>query len=234
MPNNYNVNFYNVWTNLLAPNKRLSKYIAWGKVLVYPLQWLHQTFFVEYKNGSTSVEWDNLTSYSVGFSVKYIDKSIYYCIKNTTAGIDPLNKEYWYKTQDIFIGVTERMKYTSQKMLFEYALNTFFGITYLQPPSNNDIYISNFYVDVNSFIVGQDDTDTAFASLTGSQALDFVGENKTTYNEYSFVIYYPLSIATTSYPTLTVPQAMTLIEGQIANIADKLKISGTLYTIISY
>lgn len=234
MPFNYNVNFSNQWEQATPPNKRLSKYLAWGKVLVYPLQWLHNAFFIEYKEGNPSANWDIGTAYTVGASVKYIDKSIYYCIKNTTAGIDPLNTEYWYKTQDIFIGLTERMKYNSQKMVFEYALNTFFDITYLQPPSVSPIYINNFYVDVNSFIVGQNDIDTSYAAISGYKALDFVGEDVTTYNPYSFVIYYPLTLATTTYPLLTVPQAMALIEGQIANIADKLKISGTLYTIISY
>jgi hypothetical protein len=234
MPNNYNINFSNTWQNLMPPNKRLTKYLAWGKVLVYPLQWLHQVFFVEYKDGNPSANWDIGTSYSVGVSVKYIDKCIYYCIKNTTAGIDPLQTEYWYKTQDIFIGLTDRMKYTSQKMVFEYALNSFFELTYLQPPSVSPIYIENFYVDVNSFIVGQNDIDTAYAVLEGSQALDFVGETKTSYNPYSFFIFYPLTLATSLYPSLSVPNAMARVEGQIANIANKLKISGTNYTIISY
>lgn len=228
MPNNYNINFSQVWQNIMPPNKRLTKYLAWGNVLMYPMQWLHSRFFVEYKEGTIYLDWNSGTAYTVNSFVKYTDKGIYCCIKNTTAGITPLNTEYWYKTQDNFIGLTERMKYNSQKMIFEYALNRWFGLTYLQPPSVSPIYISNNTLDLNNFVVGTEDNDTAYASLSGDYTYDFVGTTVTSYSQYSFTIYYPTSLPATLGIT------STELEKQIEDLANKLKISGTLFNILSY
>lgn len=228
MANNYNVNFTQVWQNLMPPNKRLTKYLAWGKVLLYPMQWLHSRFFVEYKEGTIYLDWNSGTAYTVNSFVKYTDKGIYCCIKNTTAGITPLNSEYWYKTQDNFIGLTERMKYNSQKMIFEYALNRWFNLTYLQPPSVSPIYISNNTLDINNFVVGTEDNNTAYASLSGDYTYDFVGTTVTSYAQYSFTINYPTSLPATLGIT------STELEKQIEDLANKLKISGTLFNILSY
>jgi hypothetical protein len=227
---NYNVDFSKVWQDNMPPNKRLTKYLAWGKLLVYPLQWVHSRFFIDYKDGSVAPDWNILTVYTKDSLVRYTNKSIYSCIKNTTAGITPLNTEYWYKTQDNFIGLTERVQYTSQLIVFEYALSRWFGLTFVQPPSVNTIFILNNNIDVNSFLVSSDDTNSAFVSNEGAEALQFVGQDYTLANTviYSFTICYP----TTLPATLGITDA--ILKQQIASLADKLKISGTKYNIISY
>lgn len=227
MPN-YNVNFSNSWQNLMPPNKRLTKYLSWGKVLLYPLQWLHSRLFLDYKEGTIYLDWNNGTAYTKGTFVKYTNKSIYYCIQDTTAGITPLNIDYWYKTQDNFIGVTERMKYTSQVILFEYALNRWFGQTFVQPPSVNPIYINTNIIDINSFLVSSDDTNSAYAVNLDSEALQFVGETFSSTSLNSFTIYYPVGL-----PAI-LGISSGVLEQQIATLADKLKISGTKYNITSY
>jgi hypothetical protein len=225
---NYNVDFSKVWQNLMPPNKRLTKYLAWGKVLLYPLQWLHSRFFIDYKEGTIYLDWNNSTAYTKNTFVKYTDRGIYCCIENTTAGITPLNSNYWYKTQDSFIGLTERMKYNSQKMIFEYALNRWFGLSFVQPPSLSPIYITNNTLDLNNFLVSSNDEDSSYATLAGNFSLDFVGTTVTSYSQYSFTIYYPSSLPATLGIT------STLLEKQIEELANKLKISGTLYNILSY
>lgn len=275
MPN-YNVNFSNVWQNLMPSNKRLTKYLAWGKVLLYPLQWLHSRLFLDYKEGTIYLDWNNYTAYTKGTFVRYTNKSIYYCIQDTIAGIDPLQVDYWYKTQDNFIGVTERMKYNSQIILFEYALNKWFGLAFLQPdgtipvytytndidinsflvslndnnsayavlsgsealqfvglsfiePVNkNIIYITTNNIDVNSFLVSSDDINSSYSVYEGNEALQFVGDLYNNTNIYSFTIYYPIGLPATLGIT------DSILRQQITILANKLKISGTIYNINSY
>jgi hypothetical protein len=230
MPNNYNINFSNIWQNLMPPNKRLTKYLAWGKVLVYPIQWLHSRFFIDYKDGSVASNWISATVYTKDSLVKYTNKSIYSCIQNHTSSntITPLNTEYWYKTQDNFIGLTERLQYTSQIILFEYALNRWFGLTFVQPPSVNPIFIQNNIIDTNSFLVSSNDENSAYASSEGLNALQFVGATYASNFSYAFSICYPVGLPT------TLGIADSVLRQQISTLADKLKVSGTTYNIISY
>lgn len=229
MPN-YNVNFSNVWQNLMPPNKRLTKYLAWGKVLVYPLQWLHSRLFLDYKEGTIYLDWVVSTAYTKNTFVRYTNKSIYYCIQDHTSSstINPLDTNYWYKTQDNFIGVTERMKYTSQIILFEYALNRWFGLTFVQPPSVNPIYINTNDIDINSFLVSSDDANSAYAAYAGNEALQYVGLSYDSTDNNSFTIYYPVGLPATLGIT------DNLLKQQIATLANKLKVSGTSYNILSY
>ena len=78
---------------------------------------MHSRLFLDYKEGTIYLDWVVSTAYTKNTFVKYTNKSIYYCIQSHTSSsiITPLDTEYWYKTQDSFIGVTERMKYNSQK-----------------------------------------------------------------------------------------------------------------------
>jgi hypothetical protein len=225
---NYNVDFSKVWQDNMPPNKRLTKYLAWGKLLVYPLQWVHSRFFIDYKDGSVAPDWDAGTVYTKDSLVRYTNKSIYSCIETTTAGKTPLETYFWYKTQDNFIGLTERIQYTSQIIVFEYAISRWFSLPFVQPPSVNVIYISNNNIDVNSFLVSSDDSNSAFVSNEGAEALQFVGENYTNTSIYSFTIKYPTGLPA----TLGITDA--ILKQQIASLADKLKISGTKYNIISY
>lgn len=229
MPN-YNANFSNIWQNLMPPNKRLTKYLAWGKVLVYPLQWLHSRLFLDYKEGTIYLDWVVSTAYTKNTFVRYTNKSIYYCIQDHTSSstITPLDTEYWYKTQDSFIGVTERMKYTSQKIVFEYALNRWFGLTFVQPPSVNPIYITTNNIDTNSFLVSSDDINSAYATYSGFEALQYVGASYDNTETASFTIYYPSTLPA----TLGITEA--ILKQQISTLADKIKLSGTNYKLISY
>ena len=230
MPFNYNTDFSGKWEELMPPNKRQSIYLKWGTVLLYPLQWLHSRFFVDYKDGSVAANWITATFYAKDSFVKYTNKSIYCCIKDNTSSniITPLNTDYWYKTQDVFIGLTDRLKYTSQKISFEYALNSYFNIAFVQPPSVNVIYISNNVIDVNSFLVSSDDFNSSYAANEGIQALQYVGAIYNNTTIYSFTIYYPVGLPA------TLGISDDYLKQQIATIADKLKVSGTIYNILSY
>ncbi|MGL4362005.1 MAG: hypothetical protein ACRCSG_01760, partial [Cellulosilyticaceae bacterium] len=133
----------------------------------------------------------------------------------------------WYKTQDNFVGIDERMKYTSQKIIFEYALNKWFGTTFSQPPLVSPIYIVNNN-NTGVFLVSETSINTSQVGLYDSDTFDFVGLEPNYYETNTFTINYPSTLPTILSITTQ------LLEQQIANIADKIKISGTTYNIQSY
>lgn len=227
MPNNYSLNFAGFWSNMLPPNKRLTKYLAWGRVLLTPLQWLRDRLFNDYKNGTTYTDYNAGTGYVVGDFFKWTDKGIYFCFANAPIGTTPLDTNYFYKTQDSFVGITERMSYNSQKLVFEYALNKWFGQTFVNPPSTNPIYITNNTIDMNSFLVGSLDTDTAYAVLNDVDARQFVGSGYSSNNQYAFTIHYPIGLPATLGIT------DNQLKDQISAIANGIKLSGTRFNIVT-
>ncbi len=81
-PNLYNVNYQGVETNLTPPNHRTPVWLAWLKALLYPLQWLHNNFFLDYANGSADVFYNYASTYTVGDRVIDIDNKVYECLAN--------------------------------------------------------------------------------------------------------------------------------------------------------
>ena len=141
----YDYNSNTVAEQLIPPTLRGSKFLAWLYVLVKPIQNLHDLIFSDYKTGNVYANYNNLSTYVFGNRVRYTDKSIYECIATTSLGNLPTNTAKWVKVNDLFIGTDERVKYSSQKLLYEKALNTFF-IT-------SGIYIQNNFVSVGNVFV---------------------------------------------------------------------------------
>ena len=91
--------------------------------------------FEDYKDESVYPDWDILVTYNFGDRVIHTNKCVYECTAlnpdGTAAGVlgtsptDAFGYFYWTKVNDIFIGANERVKYSAQKLLFEYALNKF-------------------------------------------------------------------------------------------------------------
>ena len=116
--------------NFLPVKKRVDKYKAWTKTLLKPLQVLYNTMFGTFKDGNSAALWIPATTYAVGDQVQYIDKAVYECwVANT--GELPTDISFWFKIQDKFVGIEPRMKYNAQHLLFEYALNEWFGTTFV-------------------------------------------------------------------------------------------------------
>ncbi len=132
---------------------------------VTAIQILRDRFFNDYADGFTGDKWDVSMSYNSGEKVRYIDHSVYECINDSAAGILPTNILYWVKIQEIYIGVRERSRYNSRKMLLEFILNKWFEVDAL--PSDQ-IYITN--------------NQTYFLS------------NNPTFGQNNFTIFVPLAV----------------------------------------
>lgn len=223
---NYSLNFDKLGENLLPNNKRLVKYKSFVSTLLSPLAWLHNRFFYDYKEGAAYAPYNNATQYYRGDIVIYLDKSIYYCLNDSLGNI-PTNSAYWYKVQDVYLGIKERIYYQPQRLTFEYALNRFFGQLFVNPPATNVIYISNNTIDANGMVIGLNDADTALIpELLGFN--NYVGSTPPSSNIYAFTIYYPVYLPATL--SLTTSEFESILKQQ----ADKIKLAGTFYNIATY
>ena len=214
----YTVTYCFFWETLYPPILRKAVHLAWGKVIMKPLQWLHNTIFISYANGATDLDYNNATAYALGDRVVYTDRGQYEA-KQATTGNLPTDSDYWHKVNDNYIGARERAKYNSRKIVFEFALNKWFQTT--------GIYITNTSIGAQSFLMGGSG-DTSSAMYNNSTNQQQFLTNSFTSNLSAFTIFVPLakfnSLATND----------TDRENIIRNVADVYVLAGMTYTVTTY
>ncbi len=214
--------------NFLPSKKRLPRYKSWVVTLLKPLQILYNTMFGTYKDGNSAVDWDVLNSYAVGDQVKYIDKSIYQCWVASSAGILPTDTEYWFKIQDKFVGIEPRVKYNAQHLLFEWALNEWFGTTFVNTPGASDIYIGTATANQGEFLVGFTETESSFVVYDDAEATAYIQAINLTTVANSFSINVPVAVWTALASTNNDRDNI------IRQIADLYVYAGINYNIVTY
>jgi len=221
--------------NFLPPKKRLPIYKAWTKTLLTPLQVLYNTMFGTFKDGNAAADWDILTAYVVGDQVKYIDKSIYECWVAQTGEL-PTDTAYWFKIQDKFVGIEPRCKYNAQHLLLEWALNEWFGTTFVNTPGASDIYIDTAGADLGAFYVGFTTTESSFVVYDDSEATAYIQAEDLASAGVSFNINVPIAVANalTTEPPDTVPNISSDRANIIRQIADLYVYAGIEYEIVTY
>lgn len=227
------MSIYNFDTELfgkqfLPPLNRFTRHISWIKTLLTPIQYLRDLLFDDYADGSSASDFNVLTTYTVGNKVKYTDKAIYELYTLATAGTLPTDTDYWRKIQDSFIGVRDRSRYNAQTVVYEKALNTWFGTTWSITPGASDIYITNNLVDSSSFFAGINNIDSSYVAIDDSESLDYVGLGTSLFTTYAFTIHLPTAVYT------ALGSSVEERDAQVMSFADKIKLSGTLYNIITY
>lgn len=203
---------------LTPPTLRESKFLAWLYVITKPIQNFWSLIFQDYKIGSNYTDFGFFTQYYVGDRVLFADKAIYECIKNSLNN-SCLDNVFWTKVNDIFIGTDERVKYSAQKLLFEYALNKFF-IT-------SGIYITNNFIDVGDvFVMDTDSTESSVMPLDSFYQEDYIDLTATYASGiYDYTIFVPIS----DYTTLGASA-----NAIIRTFADKYNLAGMQYDIQTY
>jgi hypothetical protein len=221
--------------NFLPPKKRLPIYKAWVKTLLKPLQVLYNTMFGTFKDGNAAAIYNGATAYVVGNQVKYTDKAIYQCWVASTGNL-PTNTAYWFKIQDKFVGIEPRCKYNAQHLLFEYALNEWFGTTFVNVPGSSDIYINAVGANLGAFYVGFTPTDSSFVVYDEPEATAFIQALDLTTASISFTINVPIAVANalTTETANTVPNISANRENIIRQIADLYNYAGITYDVITY
>ena len=207
-----------VGEQLTPPVLRTAKQLAWINTLTAAIQNLWSLIFEDYRVGSVYPDYGFFTQYYVGDRVLFADKSIYECISNSL-NISCLDTTKWVKVNDIFIGSDERVKYSAQKLLFEYALNKFF-IT-------SGIYITNNFIDVGDvFVMDTDSTESSVMPLDSFYQEDYMDLTATYASGiYDYTIFVPIA----DY-TLLGSSANAIIR----TFADKYNLAGMQYDIQTY
>lgn len=213
---------------LIPPVLRQPKQLDWLSTILSPIQKLRDRVFFDYKEGVESVYNDfNIgSSYILGDMVIWADKCVYQAIYTTSfSGIYPNNTTYWLKTQEIFIGVDERVKYSSQKFLFEYALNRYFR---LEQPNDLIYIVNNFYVNA-SFVMGNSGEYSSAMPNNSIYQSQYLNDNYTySASDYDYTIYFPV------VPYTALASTASDREMIVRNFADKYNLAGMRYNILTY
>lgn len=219
---------------IAPPTLRQPKFLSWLYVITKPVQSLWDLIFNDYKDGTTVYyDLDNTFFlpplgyvFSVGEVIKY-SKGIYICVETFTySGTIDLTK--FNKLQDNFLGVEERIKYNSQKILFEYAMNTWFSVPNVSIPY--PIFITNNFIQSETiFLMGGSSETSSLMANSSINSVDYMG-NVPNYIgvSFDFTINVPLDLFDT-LGTTTINK-----ENTIRQFADKYNLAGTTYNVITY
>ena len=230
----YQIDTEYIGGQLTPPKLRKPKQFSWIKVILSPLQKFFDVSFLGYKNGDTSLDYNNVTTYNFGDRVIYTDKSIYEAtytnplgVAESFSGVIPTNTLAWTKINNVFIGSDERSKYNAQKLLFEYALNRFFRVA--ASPADQ-IYITNNFIDSGqNFLMNTGSNDSSLMPLNSMYQIDYMGlfpTYQTNTNDYT--IFVPIAVFTALGDT------NDNRENAVRNFADIYNLAGMRYDVQSY
>ncbi len=217
----YNVDFSGLWNTLTPPILRKPVQQNWGTSLMKPVQYLRDLVLDDYADGSGYNIYSNASTYTTDDRVVYIDRGVYESISGST-GVSPNDVNYWNKINDNYIGVRERVKYNSQKILFEYSLNKWFQCT--------GIYIDNTRFSTGGFVMGN--TGAYSSTLSNiSTSLNTTYLNNSGWSGYTdscYTIYVP-NVVFTGLSSTTIES-----ENIIRSFADDYNLAGILYSVSGY
>lgn len=187
----YDVDYSQQGIELMPPDKRDNNTNSFVKSLLTALQWSRDLILTSYRTGNNSPTYA-AGVYNLNDTVIF-QKAVYYSLiaSNTDA---PTVATSWLKIQDNFIGVNERVRFNTQRVVLEYALNKRFNGTFRPPgsSSNSDIYFTNLPATVTGFRIGQTEANTSTIGQTLSS--DFVGSKYTFIHINNFQINFLTSL----------------------------------------
>ena len=223
----YDFDIATITPNLTPNVKRVPKYLAWIKSLATPIQWAWNNLFVDWLNGSTYLLFTSYSAihfFNVGDRVIYIDKAVYECVSGIAKGFtNPLDSN-WIKINENFIGANERIKYTSQNITLEYALNNWFQ----NIGATKQIFISTNIISSTYFLMGYTGTYSSKMALNGQYSSSFMGLTPTYPTQINMTVNFPLAL----YNSLDiVPSNRDLI---IRSFVDKYIVAGITYNIVNF
>ena len=214
----YSTNYNDFAVNMLAPNHRLPVHSAWAKTLCAGMVWANGNFFEFFVNGDTQNIYDPSFPYGYQDRVVY-NGAVYESQQAGNTGNDINDTDWWVLYNDNFIGVYERVRYSASKLIFEYALNRWFGGTFRQPPSVSDIYITSNASTVQTFAIGV----TVGSSFGQTVSSEYIPKETATYTTNTD---FTINIPTSLYPAGG--------DDEIMQFADKINTAGLTYDIVQY
>jgi hypothetical protein len=225
MPDQYDIDYAQQVIELLPPDKRFYNMATWLQTCANQLQWLRDAVLGDYRNGSTVSAWINPlssgTPYTIGNKVNY-KNAIYVSIVSNNTDI-PTNANSWYKQQDNFIGLNERLAFNGTNLVLTYALNRWFGTTFRQPGSGlSDIYITTNAIIASAFIVGSTDYNSSTVGLSGSSGF------------IDGALPFPQFNANINVPKAFFDSLQPAADALIGSFTDQYIYGGVTYQIVTY
>lgn len=124
---------FRVSEELLPPQLREPKMLAWLRVLFRPIQYCADLFWRDFLQGANYDDYDNATAYAYGDRVVWYNRSVYELRVTSSTGVKPtgdsLSKTNWLFLQKNYTGAETIAKYTGQIIVFEEAINQHFKVT---------------------------------------------------------------------------------------------------------
>lgn len=219
----YDITYQDKVVELLPPDKRFVRMVAWLRGLVNQLQVLRDKIFGDYKQGITCNPWEDIV-YNTGDLVKY-GETVYISLIDSNTDV-PTVTTSWAVYQNSFIGVDERVLFNHQKLVLEYALNKRFGTTFNQPPSTSTIYITTNTNGNNVFIVGATEDESSLVYLDGS--------TETVVNSYSFSTFYNFTVYVPTAVFNAVAGTTAERNAVFSNFINRYNTVGLTYNITTY
>jgi len=221
----YNIDYNTTVENLLVPDKRTKKTVAYNTALVADVANNHNLLFSKYKDFTILPIWTAGT-YAKNELIRY-GKSIFQSIENGNT-TQPTFSNTWRLVSDNFLGSDFRLEIRGEKLNLEFALNTWFGTLFRQPSIGlSDIYlVTNPIAPISVFRVGNSEFESSKVFLNISD--EFV------INYYSFSAQYNLTINVPSALFLSLGTTDDIRNSIIRNFADKYINAGLTYTLNTY
>lgn len=227
---------------LTPPNKREETTLSFLGVFGDKLQYLHDLFFNDYADGSSADDWSSVTTYLYLQRVRYKDNYIYELNVPSLVSATPPNQDsQWVRVLNNWVGVRERSKYTSHKIVFEYALNKWFKTTFSQPTGwdgsgnptpRSDIYIQNNDSINHSFVFGANEAESSAVFVNDLEQQEFINID-INFNKNMFTINIPSAVydalLSSDPPGITTPK-----DNIVRAFADKYVLGGVNYNIAIY
>lgn len=201
---------------MLPPDKRNPVLLAFLNALLAPLQWVDQHRIVEYGEGSSAAQWKSTTTYAKYDQVIFQNVVYQSIIDNNTAS--PLDSTSWMQIQSIFIGLNERLQYNGGVLTLTYALNKWLWTSFVQPPSQSEVYITAGAIVTTGFLVAQ--TTGSSIGLTTSSAT--IGSRSAFSTPINFIIHIPAAVYAATN------------EKAIRGFVDKYVPASLNYSIVTY
>jgi hypothetical protein len=220
----YDIDVDFVSANLIPPQLRKPKMLAWLQTLGFNLKAFDRIFnWFRTSNLSTwAYVYDVSTTYGLNTAVIYEDNSVYMYINTTsTSGNLPSDPNYWVLVQSNFIGVDKRIGANAQKIVFEFTLNRWFRTT--------GIYITNTTTFTTPFVMGTSGALSSSMPINSTFQLQYLGNSYTYTSSLSdYTIFVPVAFFTTLGTT-----ALNR-ENAVRNFADLYNLAGMTYTVQTY
>jgi hypothetical protein len=177
----YNLDFKQRLIDWLPPDKRMTKFVKFLQSLAVSIKLLGFKIFNDYKLGSAYPILESGDSYGVGEKVNYRGV-VYESLTEYNITLPP--DVSWRLYLPSFLGVDQRILFTSQKLSLEYAMNLRFNKTFRQPPAVSDIYITLLAIVKIDGLVGETEPYTPL--LVGDNNGKYVGGTSTTRYQYGY------------------------------------------------